>query len=495
MKTPDNSPPKKNETKHPAGIIIAAMKGGAGKTIATLGLIRAMALDGKRVIPFKKGPDYIDARWMAMAAYHDCYNLDPYLMSREIIEKSYVERASTGDISIIEGNRGLHDGVDVEGTCSTAELAKWLRLPVFLVADCTKVTRTVAALVMGCRDFDREVNISGVILNHIVRPRHQDIVSRSIEHYTGIPVVGAIRRLKSDPLPMRHLGLTPADEHKKVTELLDTLGETIRNSVDITRIMDIAQQNASVHMASNRDIQDIPAGTVAHTQQDDSRPTVGIIRDQAFQFYYPENLEAIKNAGANLIFLDSINNTEIPDHVDAIYIGGGFPETQADRLAANISFRQALREKAMKGMPIYAECGGLMYLGQNIVWQGKRWPMTGILSWDFRVHKKPAGHGYTILEVVKQTPFFRRGTILKGHEFHYSVPEPGHGASPCHNPSDGDERLTCRVRRGNGFSNGMEGITTKNVFGTYTHVHAIGHPDWGKNIVRAATAYRSSGKL
>ncbi len=472
------------QTEYQPGLIIAAMKGGAGKTIATLGIVRALVQQGSRVIPFKKGPDYIDARWMSMAAGHDCYNLDPYLMSREAVEASFKKRAVTGDISIMEGNRGLHDGVDVKGTCSTAELAKWLNLPVILVVDCTKVTRTAAALVLGCRELDRDVRLEGVILNHIARPRHQSIVTRSIETYTGIPVVGAVPRMKTDPLPMRHLGLTPADEHREVTELLDGLAQIVKESVDMKKILHLAGADASrpgsgEHMVS-------PAATGC--TRNGSAPVVGVIRDQAFQFYYPENLEAIERAGARLCFLSAISDSGIPDEVDAVYIGGGFPETQAEMLSANSAFRQSMKQRAMAGMPIYAECGGLMYLGENIHWNGGTWPMTGIIPWDFTVHAKPAGHGYSILEVVRDNPFFSRGTTLKGHEFHYSTPVP---------VRDGKHTagiFSCTVKRGNGFSKGFEGITRYNVFGTYTHVHALGHPGWGENITRAATAYRSEQK-
>ncbi len=477
------------------GLVIAALRGGAGKTIATLGIIRTLVLKGKNVIPFKKGPDYIDARWMSMAAGHDCYNLDPYLIPVDVLKQSFYNKAVSGDISIVEGNRGLHDGVDIKGSFSTAELAKWLGLPVLLVVDCTKVTRTAAALVLGCRELDRQVRIGGVILNHIARPRHESIVSRSIEEYTDIPVVGAIPRMRHDPLPMRHLGLTPADEHREVTELLDSLAETVGRAVDMNRILALASEKLTPGKpASGMDGKEISvsmprgssaAGTIT------SRPTVAVIKDQAFQFYYPENIEAIERAGARILFLDAISDIGIPDDVDAIYIGGGFPETQAEKLAANKGFRHSMKQKALAGMPIYAECGGLMYLGENIVWRGRSWPMTGIIPWDFNVRQKPAGHGYSILEVIEETPFYSAGTILKGHEFHYSVPCQAEQNERNAAGASG-QRLSCRVKRGHGFRDGMEGITLKNVFGTYTHVHALGHPGWGENIVRAACRYRAS---
>ncbi len=482
-----SNPETKFQRRRP-GIMIAAVKGGAGKTIATLGLIRALTLENRTVVPFKKGPDYIDARWMAMAARHHCYNLDPYLMDREVIEASFMKREPEGSISIVEGNRGLHDGVDIHGSCSTAELAKWLHLPVLLVVDCTKVTRTTAAVVAGCAGFDPDVRIAGVILNHIARPRHEDIITRSIEYYTDIPVIGAIYRMKQDPLPMRHLGLTPADEHSRVTELLDNLANQVKGSVDLERTMEIAAEGIKSPAASSISVSNENlADTIQKAGSQPEKPCVGIIRDSAFQFYYPENLEAIEQAGARLIFLDSTSDSFVPDEVDAIYIGGGFPETQAERLANNESFRTSLRRLAEAGLPVYAECGGLMYLGKHIIWQGRTWPMTGIIDWNFRVQSRPAGHGYTILEVTEDNAFFSAGTTLKGHEFHYSVPERPDAAAE----GQQKEKFTCMVKRGHGFQDRLEGIAVRNVFGTYTHIHALGNERWGENMVNAARAFRS----
>ncbi len=485
-----NGKDQDNNGQRSPAFVIAGIRGGAGKTIVTLGIIRLLTNAGNRVIPFKKGPDYIDARWMAMAADNECFNLDPYLMDRQVVEQSFCSRLASGDIGVVEGNRGLHDGVDVNGTCSTAELAKWLKAPVLLVVDCTKITRTAAALVLGCLELDPEVDICGVILNRIARPRHQDIVTNSIESLTGVPVLGAMPRMKKDPLPMRHLGLTPADEHEEVSRLLDRLAETVEGAVDVDRILKETGLRPETHQTNREKAESgkIPASArppgPALVRSGRNRPVVAVIRDQAFQFYYPENLESIESAGARLIFLSAISDRDIPPEVSAIYIGGGFPETQAARLSENTPFIHKFREMALAGLPVYAECGGLMYLGRNIVWHDMSWPMTGLISWDFTIRPKPAGHGYSILEVIASNPFFKKGERLKGHEFHYSVPSPASAQKQV------DTNLSCRVIRGHGFANRLEGVCRLSMFGTYTHIHAMSDPAWGRRIAEAARQFR-----
>ena len=461
-------------------LVVAALKGGAGKTIVTLGLLRAWHRQGLRVVPFKKGPDYIDAAWLSRASEGPCYNLDPFLMPKEVILKSFVFRAKGADISVVEGNRGLFDGVDEAGTSSTAELAKGLDAPVILVLDCTKVTRTASALVLGCQNLDPELDIEGVILNNVAGSRHESIVRRTVERYTGLPVLGALSRMKEDPLPMRHLGVTPCDEYPEAAEALDRLGQIARESLDIHTLRKIADQKR-VWKLDNLDASGLFPGTERISPS--QGPLVGIIRDKAFQFYYPENLEALEKAGARLVFLDALRDKSLPEF-DALYVGGGFPETQAASLSANEVLRKKLRHVIYQGLPVYAECGGLMYLGRQVIWREKAYPMVGAIGWDFIVGKRPVGHGYTILEVISSNPFYEVGTILRGHEFHYSRPMPVGGGNP--------GRLSCHVLRGHGFDKRLEGLIFKNAFGTYTHVHALGNPEWAISIVRAAMQYSKS---
>jgi len=433
-------------------------------------------------VPFKKGPDYIDAEWLSKAAKHPCFNLDPFLMDKETILASFVSRAQKGDIAIIEGNRGLFDGMDQEGSSSTAELAKLLKAPVILVVDCTKATRTIAALVLGCKAFDPELSIQGVILNRIGTQRHVKIVQSAIEKYTNIPVIGAIKRQKKDPLPMRHLGVTPTDEHPSVINTLDSLKDLINTSIDLDYVKKIA--------ASAPSLPDKPLKGLIKLNKPKKcssiSPLIGIFRDAAFQFYYPENLEMLEKLGAKLVFINSLTQPHLPQ-VDALYIGGGFPETQAEKLANNHLLRQAVKAAIEAGLPVYAECGGLMYLGQHIIWNGKKYPMVGAINWDFMVGKKPVGHGYTILEVTKPNPFYAQGTILRGHEFHYSKPVPANPSLPT--------SFACKVQRGAGFIQNKEGIIYKNLFATYTHIHVLSSIQWAQSLVDAACSFQEKNHM
>ena len=477
-------------------LMVAGLKGGSGKTILALGLIRHLSRDrGMAVQPFKKGPDYIDAEWLRSAAASggrqvQCYNLDQFLMDGRNIVRSFLHRSRRADISVIEGNRGLYDGMDIHGTCSTAELSKLIKSPVVLVMDVTKTTRTAAALALGCRQLDPEVKLSGVVLNQVGGPRHRRVVTRAIEEYAGLPVLGAIPRMKKDPLPMRHLGLTPAFEFEECERALDELARLISENVDIEAIVKMADEAEGLQTPAN--MAGAPETVLDMGPLPEERSCrIGILRDPAFQFYYPENLEALELAGAELVYLNALSDRSLPG-VDALYIGGGFPETQADRLSANKDFMHQLRERIGQGLPVYAECGGLMYLGRSVVWKGRSYPMLDVLAWDFVVGRRPVGHGYSILEVGEENPYHAVGKEIRGHEFHYSRPEPA-------SESEGDRgRFACRVKRGHGFlevdGQKMEGIVHKNVFGTYTHIHGLENPDWARAVVEAALAFSRHGQ-
>lgn len=459
-------------------ITVAAVRGGSGKTVVTLGLVRALKQDGLDVVTFKKGPDYIDAGWMSLASGRPCHNLDPFMMREDTILSSFGFRSLDADLSVMEGNRGLYDGVDLEGSCSTAELSKRLASPVILVVDCTKATRSIAAVVMGFEKFDPSVRIAGVVLNRVAGTRHMSLIRRAVEYYTNVPVLGAVSKFPEDPLPMRHLGLTPADEHPGSLMALDDLADLMRKELDLEAVKKIA---GDVPLWNGPVTDPLDAVHVVPGSSE-VKPVIGVLRDAAFQFYYPENIEAIERAGGEVLFINAEQDRILPD-VDALYIGGGFPETRAEELAANREFMESLRSRAEDGMPIYAECGGLMYLGHSTVWKGRSYPMAGILKWKFITGKRPVGHGYSVIRTVRDTPFFPEDTVIKGHEFHYSRPE------PAGDRVDGEDFCSCTVVRGNGFRDGEEGVCRKNVFGTYTHVHVLDNPGWAEGLVRAAVLH------
>ncbi len=456
-------------------LVIAGVKGGSGKTIFSLGLARHLVNAGRRVAVFKKGPDYIDAKWLSAAARAECSNLDPYFMDDSDILALFARRARGSDMALTEGNRGLYDGVDKDGTCSTAQLAKLLAAPVVLVIDCAKITRSAAAVALGFKVLDSEVEIAGVVLNNVAGRRHRRILTSAIEEYAGLPVLAALPRMKQDPLPMRHLGLTPLEEHSETEARLDHLASLVEDNCDIDMLLDLTAGARPIEASA------LDLGPLCTEGAKGVR--IGIPRDSAFQFYYPENFDALERHGAELLFLDAVRDRSVPE-LDALYIGGGFPETNAAALANNRSFLEGVRSQIAQGLPVYAECGGLMYLGDSIIWKGRRFPMLGVVGWDFVMEERPVGHGYSRMRFASSTPFFSQGSVVTGHEFHYSRPVLSDPAR--------QGVFACEMERGHGFGEGREGLLLGNVFGTYTHLHAVSAKEWACGVVRAAGRYRSS---
>ena len=463
------------------GIVISALHGGAGKTILTLGIVLALKSLGKRIAPFKKGPDYIDAGWLALAAGRPCYNLDTFLLEPETVLTSFLSNINPSeDIAVIEGNRGLYDAIDTDGSTCTAELAKFLNLPVILCVDCTKTTRTMAAVVDGICAFDPDVNICGVVLNRVAGARHENILRQSISRYCHAPVLGAIPKLRQQRFPERHMGLVPTPEHAWAKDAIGAACEMAESYLDMEAILSATQAVPALTLPDGLKLaeQSLPTDSPGKA----GRPKIGIIRDSAFQFYYPENLEALENAGAELVFTSPLKE-KVPPRVDGFYIGGGFPETHAAELAGNDAYRTELKRLADEGLPIYAECGGLMYLGETLVLNENTYPMAGILPVEFGFSKKPQGHGYTRLRIAADNPFFETGQEIKGHEFHYSKVLRWNGEAG---------RLVFEMLRGNGIMDGLDGASYNNVLATYTHIHALGNPEWAIAMVRNADQFQKT---
>ncbi|HOI93528.1 MAG TPA: cobyrinate a,c-diamide synthase [Syntrophobacter fumaroxidans] len=456
-------------------LMIAALRGGSGKTVVSLGLAAAWRLyKGLRVVPFKKGPDYIDAAWLSAAARHSCYNLDPFLMKPDEMLCSFLRRANKGDGAVIEGNRGLYDGVDVQGSYSTAELSKLLRAPVIIVLDATKVTRTAAALVLGCQHLDPEVGIAGVILNQVAGRRHERVLRGAIERYCRIPVLGVVPKESTNFFPERHLGLVPPQETGDISGAVEFAAARMKECIDLDALWDLASTAEPLGWPTR--MADLQAGAGMR-----GPVSIGVIRDSAFQFYYPENIEALEERGAAIVEVNSLADRPLPD-VDALYIGGGFPETHLERLSLNETFRRSLKDRIEIGLPVYAECGGLMYLCRGILQGGNAFPMTGVFPFDVVLGSRPQGHGYTVMECVRGNPFLGVGQSCKGHEFHYSriIGPPR------------DFPFVFRLEKGHGIVAGWDGMCYKNVLASYSHIHAVGHDCWAEGLVRAALCFRQA---
>lgn len=454
-------------------LVVAALRGGAGKTTLSVALAVALQKRGIAVAPFKKGPDYIDAAWLSRAASRPCGNLDTLLMGSEQVVRSFSRQAAAADFSLIEGNRGLFDGVNAQGEFSTAQLAKLLNAPVVLIVDCDNVTATAAAMVLGCRNLDPAVDIRGVILSRVNGSRHAAVVRQAIEECCRLPVLGTVPRLTDLPFTQRHLGLIPPEEHGHIRQALEKAGRIAEEYLDITELLRIAAS------ASSWTVDAFPGRNVSGRSAADA-VRIGVVRDAAFQFYYRENLDALVDCGARLVPVSALSDKKLPD-LDALYIGGGFPETHAAGLAANEAFRLSVRQAAERGLPIYAECGGFIYLGESLTVGGHCYPLAGALPLAFGLEKRPQGHGYTTLAVDQENPFFAVGTQITGHEFHY-----------CRvlSSREDDGRTVCRVLRGTGMDGRRDGFCRKGILAGFTHLHALGTPQWAPSLVGQARQYR-----
>ncbi len=462
-----------------SGFLVSAAHKSSGKTTITVGLCSALAARGLAVQPFKKGPDYIDPMWLSEASGRACYNLDPFLMTPVQITACFLRRAAQVDISIVEGNKGLYDGLALDGSNSNAALAKLLGLPVVLVLDARGMTRGIAPLILGYQAFDRDIRIAGVILNQLGGARHESKLRAVIEHYTNVTVLGAIGHDPRLAIAERHLGLMPNHELDDAAQRVRDIGELIAAQVDLPRVMKLAE-TALPLPASLR-----PSPAIAEPVANSSQPPVriGLARDPAFGFYYPDDLQALEAAGAEIVPFNTLQDTALPE-VDGLFIGGGFPEMFMAQLQANATLRQGIRAAVDAGLPVYAECGGLMYLARTLQWNGQVYQMAGALPADVVMHERPVGRGYVELQATPDTPWSAAGgdapQALRGHEFHYSSLE---NLSP-------EQKFAYEVIRGHGVDGRHDGIVHHNVLASYAHLRSGAGSDWAAQFVAFVRSHK-----
>lgn len=449
---------KTGYTKVPA-LMVAAPASGSGKTSLTLGLMAALRRRGLSVAPFKVGPDYIDPGHHATVCGRPSHNLDGWMCGHDQVRETFARGTDGADIALIEGVMGLFDGIS--GTSeegSSGEIAKWLGIPVLLVADARSQARSFAALVKGFSTFDPQLKIAGVVANRVGSERHRQLLQESLESVPDLPpLIGCLPRREEIALPERHLGLVTAEDLQSEAGYFDRLADWVEETLDLDHLFDLASESA------------VEVEAVSLRQPSKTKTRIGIARDRAFCFYYPENLRLLEQAGAELVPFSPLNDDALPEGLDGLYLGGGYPELHAEQLAKNSSLIAQLRREAEAGLPIYAECGGFMYLCRSI--DGH--PLVGVFPAEARMLKKRKALGYRSVEMTESCPLGPVGTGVRGHEFHYSEVDLQEEIPRCY-----------QLGRRDGERLGIEGYRYKNVLGSYVHLHFGSHPPLAENFVQ-----------
>jgi cobyrinic acid a,c-diamide synthase len=443
---------------------LSAAHKSSGKTTLSIGLTAALREQGRVVQPFKKGPDYIDPLWLSMAGGRSCINLDFNTMPHEEIRSQFARHMAGAEIGIVEGNKGLYDGVALDGSDSNAAMATLLQAPVILVIDTQGITRGIAPLLLGYQAFSDEVNIAGVILNRVAGERHEGKLRAVVEHYTDIQLLGAVRNNRELMIEERHLGLVPSNEAGEANAQIQRLGRAVAEQVDLDKIRAVAASAPEL-------------SATEFPEQEAASPTVriGYARDRAFGFYYPDDLQTLERLGAELVPFDTLNDPHLPA-VDGLFLGGGFPEIAITELEANASLRGEIRQFIENGGPVYAECGGLMYLARSLTWKEKSGRMVGAVPADAVMHERPRGRGYVRLRATGAAPWSptdEAGQEIPAHEFHYSSLE----------NLDPDVTYAYEVVRGAGIDGRHDGIVYKNMLANYTHMRNVGHNRWAEQFL------------
>jgi len=458
-------------------LYISAAHKSSGKTTLSIGLCAALSEAGAVVQPFKKGPDYIDPLWLAQAAGRSCYNLDFYTMRPDEIESLFRRKMQSADIGVIEGNKGLYDGLALDGSNSNAALASMLDAPIVLVLDSQGMTRGVAPLILGYQAFDPELRILGVILNKVGGSRHEGKLRAVIEHYTDVKVLGAVQRSHALRIDERHLGLVPSNELAGSPEQIAQMAALLRDQVDIDALRGVADAAPVLPRGNPVD----PPGAKP------SGVTIAYAVDSAFGFYYAGDLEALRTAGAELVAFSPIRDRTLPP-CDGLFLGGGFPETHMEALEANRPMRDAVAGFIERDGPVYAECGGLMYLCDRLTWKGNTRKLCGVIPAAVEMHDKPQGRGYVQLRETPAHPWPAvdgGSRTVRAHEFHYSAL-----ASIPEGMSFGYE-----VERGHGLDGSHDGIVYRNLLASYAHLRDTRDHPWARRFVHFVRDHAARRRL
>lgn len=452
-------------------ILIAGASSGVGKTTTVLALCKALQKRGLKVSVFKCGPDYLDPTYHSFASGSPCQNLDGWLMGREAVLDTFHHASRGSDIAVLEGVMGLFDGISPTGEAgSSAEIAKWLQAPTLVVLNAGGMSRTIAALAYGLKQYDPNLDVKGVVANFLGSQNHRSILSDALS--PDLPLLGGFPKSPEQSFPERHLGLHSAEETESLPEKLEYWGNTCEEWFDLDRIWKIAsEKNYSESLRPD-----------LNSEPPKSKCRIGIARDAAFHFYYEDNLRRLRNAGAELVPFSPIADRKLPE-VDGFYIGGGYPELYARELSENESIRTGIRESGKSGLPIYAECGGLMYLSQEIrTKDANSFPMVGLFPATVQMHDKLQALGYVEATVEEECILGQAGVRFRGHQFRYSS---------FNLLNEDGIRPLYRVRKRKGDQTFSEGYSKNNVIGSYVHAHWASNPNVPENFVNACIRRKS----
>ncbi len=452
-------------------LLLAAPMSGSGKTTVMAGLVAAFAARGLRVAPFKVGPDYIDPSYHTLAAGRTCHNLDGWMLPPDLIPSLFMRHTHDTDLALIEGVMGVFDGyAGNDDTGSSAHIARLTNTPVLLVLDVRAQARTAAALVQGIRDFDPHVHIAGVILNRVGSPKHTHMITSAIEEHVGLPVVGALGRTEALNLPERHLGLVPTAEPGRWQAWLQHAQTMVSEQVDLDRVLALARNAPALPTPP-------PIALPSSPASDTTSPVIAVSQDAAFSFHYEDNLSLLREAGATIVEFSPLADPTLPPNTQAIYLCGGFPELYAAELANNTAMREQIRTAAAAGMPIYAECGGLMYLTETLIdGEGHTYSMAGVLPGHSQMTPRLT-LGYRAVQPHTSNWLLQSGETLRGHEFHYSTWEQEGGDIPPAYTILPDQWRNEPT---------SDGAFVGNVIASYIHVHFLALPDLATRFVAAA---------
>ena len=458
--------------------VIAGTHSGVGKTTLTLGLLAALRQRGLRVQAFKVGPDFIDPGHHTAITDIPSRTLDGWMLSREYNQHTFLRGLQNKDVSVVEGVMGLFDGYDGKSEAgSTAEMAKWLGLPVVLIVDASAMARSVAALVYGFQRFDQDLKVVGVVFNRIGGPGHLQYLREALEGIPEVTVLGGLPQNDTLSIPERHLGLVTQEEQRLTPERISQFASLIEDNLDLDRLLQVSEVQGSRLKAQGFLSSGFEHGTLNFEPRKKVR--FGVARDEAFCFYYPDNLELLEAAGAELVFFSPVHEANLPPNLQGLYFGGGYPEVHAEKLAANITMRQAVKAFIEQGRVVYAECGGFMYLTTGIHdVQGTFFPMVGVYPTVARMLPQLAALGYVEVSLEKANSLFPFGQI-RGHEFHYSTLEP-------ENFCDGIVTPVYQVRKRLNEAARPEGYLYKNCLASYVHLHFGSNPEFASSLVGAA---------